>query len=169
MNWAEYLSWRNPRIATTMQYLLYDPNPTSGVPEYGGFASGLRFWDGRLKPGYDSYRLPVYLPVTSTRRGRTLEVWGCARPARYGAIDSHAPQRVRIQFRRGSAAPWSTVQTVTITNPRGYFDARVRFPSSGSVRLAWSYPSGDPLLPPSHGEPLWPLAVHSRGVNVTVR
>ncbi len=28
INWAEYLSWRSPRIASTMQYLLYDPNPT---------------------------------------------------------------------------------------------------------------------------------------------
>ncbi|MBV8217181.1 MAG: hypothetical protein JO325_01855, partial [Solirubrobacterales bacterium] len=25
INWAEYLSWKQPRIASTMQYLLYDP------------------------------------------------------------------------------------------------------------------------------------------------
>ena len=43
INWAEYLSWRNPRIASTMQYLLYDPNPLK-APEYGGFASGLIFY-----------------------------------------------------------------------------------------------------------------------------
>ena len=42
-NWAEYLSWKNPRIATAMQYLLYDPNPSVGTPECGGFASGLLY------------------------------------------------------------------------------------------------------------------------------
>jgi hypothetical protein len=28
INWAEYLSWRNPQIASTMPFLLNDPNPT---------------------------------------------------------------------------------------------------------------------------------------------
>ena len=50
INWAEYLSWRNPRIASTMQYLLYDPNPRL-APEFGGFASGLIFYGGLRKPG----------------------------------------------------------------------------------------------------------------------
>jgi hypothetical protein len=31
INWAEYLSWRNPGTASTFQYLLYDPNPRVGV------------------------------------------------------------------------------------------------------------------------------------------
>ena len=34
----------------------------------------------------------------------------------------------------------ATVATVPITDPRGYFDTRLSFASSGSVRLAWSYP-----------------------------
>ncbi|MBV9415272.1 MAG: hypothetical protein JO363_09870, partial [Solirubrobacterales bacterium] len=83
VNWAEYLSYRSPRIASAMQYLLYDPNPRK-APEFGGFASGLIFYSGARKPGYDAYRLPLFLPVTTARSpGQGLEVWGCLRPAHY--------------------------------------------------------------------------------------
>ena len=36
---------------------------------------------GTKKPTYDAWRLPLYLPVTSARKGQRLQVWGCARPA----------------------------------------------------------------------------------------
>ena len=88
INWAEYLSWRNSRIASTMQYLLYDPNPTKNVPEFGGFASGLIFYGGARKPGYNAYRLPLFLPVTSTRTGRSLEVWGAFGRPHFASLDT---------------------------------------------------------------------------------
>lgn len=146
INWAEYLSWRNPRIASTMQYLLVDPNPRVNVPEFGGFASGLIFYGGRQKPSYDAYRLPVYLPSSTTHAGGSLEVWGCARPAHYAAVDSDLPQTVQIQYRRSASDAWVTIKIVPITDPRGYFDVRSSFPASGSVRLAWSYPLGGPTI-----------------------
>ena len=124
-----------------MQYLLYDPNPTKNVPEFGGFASGLIFYGGARKPGYNAYRLPLFLPVTSTRPGRSLEVWGCVRPAHFASLDTGGtPQQVQIQFQRGSRGAFTTLRTVTITSPRGYFDLHLSFPASGTVRLAWSYP-----------------------------
>ncbi len=144
MNWTEYLSWRNPRVATTMQYLLYDPNPSVGVPEFGGFASGLIPFRGPPKPGYHAYALPLYMPVSTTRHGHSLEVWGCVRPAFYASHDTHAPQTVQVQFQRGSVGPFATVRAVTITNRRGYFDVKLAFSSSGAVRLAWSHPPGTP-------------------------
>jgi hypothetical protein len=169
INWAEYLSWRNPRIASTMQYLLYDPNPRK-APEFGGFASGLIFYAGGRKPGYNAYRLPLFLPVTSTRPGRSLEVWGCVRPARFASVDTGGtPQRVQIQFQRGSRGAFTTLRTVTITSPRGYFDVHVTFPASGTGRLAWFYPTGDPLLTPSLTTPGDPDAIYSRSVKVTVK
>ncbi len=75
-----------------MQYLLYDPNPRL-APEYGGFASGLIFYDGAVrKPGYDAYRLPLFLPSTTAKSARqSLEVWGCVRPAHYARLDTQAP------------------------------------------------------------------------------
>jgi hypothetical protein len=170
INWAEYLSWRNTRIASTMQYLLYDPNPTKNVPEFGGFASGLIFYGGARKPGYNAYRLPVFLPVTSTRPGRSLEVWGCVRPARFASLDTGGtPQQVQIQFQRGSRGAFATLRTVTITSPRGYFDLHLSFPASGTVRLAWSYPTNDPLLTPGLITPGDPDTVYSRSVKVTVK
>jgi hypothetical protein len=168
INWAEYLSYRNPRIASTMQYLLYDPNPLK-APEYGGFASGLIFFSGLRKPGYDAYRLPLFLPATSTRRGRALEVWGCVRPAQYARLDSGTPQQVQIQFQRGSRGAFTTLRTVTINSSRGYLDLRMAFPASGSVRLAWTYPKNDPLLGPGLTNPPEGATVYSRTVRVTVK
>jgi hypothetical protein len=146
INWAEYLSWRNPRLVSTMQYLLYDPNPTVGVAEHGGFASGLAFYRGTPKPVYYAYRMPIFLPRTRTRRGRTLEVWGDVRPAVYAMADQDGPQSVQIQFARRSSRTWTTLTTLPITDPRGYIDKRVRFPRSGSVRLVWTYPPADKRL-----------------------
>jgi hypothetical protein len=138
LNWAEYLSWRNPRIATTMQYLLYDPIRNKRGSD---FASGLLSPAGVPKADYAAYRMPLFLPVTNTSPGRALEVWGCVRPAGYAVTQSDSPQYVLIQFQPGSRGPFTTVATVLITNPRGYFDERVTFPSSGTVRLAWAYPN----------------------------
>ncbi|HLJ04183.1 MAG TPA: hypothetical protein VKT31_12130 [Solirubrobacteraceae bacterium] len=130
LNWAEYLTWRQPRISSFAQYLLRDP-------ANGLFASGLEFPGGGLKPSYYAWRMPLYLPSTSTRRGWRLEVWGDLRPAHFQA----GPQSVLVEF-RGSHGGWSTKAKVTVSSrSMGYFDLRVRFPSSGSVRLAWKDPA----------------------------
>ena len=87
--------------------------------------------------------MPIYLPVTRTAHGHALVVWGCVRPARVAALsDHHHPQRVRIQFRATTGKVFKTVQTVTITNPNGYFEIAHKFPGSGTVQLAWTYPHG---------------------------
>jgi hypothetical protein len=159
LNWAEYLSWRRGRINSTTQYLLYDPPPSRYLP-LGGFDSGLLTTGGRLKPAFAAYRLPLYLPASTTRRGRPLEVWGCLRPAHYATLDTGQPQYVQIQFQRGSRGAFTTVKQVKIASPRGYFDTRVAFPASGTVRLIWSYPSDDRLLPRG--------TIYSRHVSITV-
>ncbi len=167
INWAEYLSWRQPRIATTMQYLLYDPVLNGVIPGDGGFTSGLLYVDGNPKPGYAAYRLPLYLPVTSTRRGRSLEVWGCVRPARYAILDTGEAQTAQIQFARGSSSAFTTLRTVTVSSPNNcYFDVRMILPVSGSVRLAYTYPT-DPLVPSPSG--LGGSTVYSRSVAIKLR
>jgi hypothetical protein len=163
LNWAEYISWKNRRIRSYMQYLLRDAMPTTKSADSGGFASGLENFAHKPKPTYDAFRMPLYLPVTMTRRGRTVEVWGCARAAHSAMIDAPAdPETVEIQFRPASGGSFTTLKTVTITDPHGYFDTHMSFPQSGTVRLSWTYPADDPLLLP--GE-----TVHSRSVSVTVR
>jgi hypothetical protein len=163
LNWAEYISWRNPRIKSFMQYLLYDPLRPTKNNDWGGFASGLLTWTGTQKATYYAWRLPLYLPVTTQRRGHSLEVWGCVRPAAYGILDTGQPQSAQIQFAPGRSSQYTTLQTVTIGPGQScYFDLRMKFPKSGTIRLAYTYPSVEPA--PAGG-----VGVVSRTVAVTVR
>jgi hypothetical protein len=167
LNWTEYLTWRNPRIATTMQYLLYDPEPAHNAFGSGGFATGLIFYGGKPKADFDAYRMPLFLPAERGQPGKALEVWGCARPAPYAYSDTHRPQHVQIQFRAASGGAFQTLRTVRLAAADGcYFDVDVRFPSSGSVRLEWSYPPGDRRLrdPVTPGE----STIYSRQVSITM-
>jgi hypothetical protein len=167
INWAEYLTWRNPRLATTMQYLLYDPAPGPSVFGNGGFATGLLFFNGVPKATFAAYRMPIFLPVSRAGSGDSLEVWGAVRPAHYASLDAHRAQQVQIQFRAGSSGPFRTVKSVPITDPGGYFDVPVKFSASGTVRLKWSYPPGDQRLV----DPVTPqdTTIYSREVHVTLR
>ena len=135
LNWSEYLTWLNPRLRTYDQYLMNDPAA-------GFFATGLKSTAGVPKPSYAAFRMPIYLPVNSTARGHALVVWGCVRPAPNAARSSHRPQRVRIQFRASAGGAFRTVATVPISNPHGYFEVVEKFPASGTVQLAWTYPHG---------------------------
>jgi hypothetical protein len=157
INWAEYLSWRQSRVASYMQYLLADPPPTAGP--YAGFASGLEFPDGTHKPGYDAYRLPVYMPKTSISRNTNAEIWGAARPAPFMKKDGAGTPTVAIQLNG------QTIKTLNVTGSGGYFDAKLKFPKSGTVRLAYTYPSTNPFLPTAD----LGTTVFSRSFKVNVR
>jgi hypothetical protein len=138
INWAEYLSWKNPRVASYSQYLLKDPSPVNSFP---GYASGLEYSNGQPKPSYNAYRLPLYLPQTSFARRASVEVWGDVRPAPFMQRDGNGPQTVSIQLNH------KTIYTVTATDSGGYFDLHMKFATSGTVRLAYTYPRSDPFLP----------------------
>ena len=127
INWAEYLSYKDGRIASYDQFELQDPAT--------GFKTGLINANRTLKPAYGAYRMPIWLPRTSTSRGRSLEVWGAVRPANNARISTGKTQFVAIQLNG------RTIKTVQITNGGGYIDTRVKFPHGGHVRLAWQYPN----------------------------
>jgi hypothetical protein len=139
MNWAEYLSWKDPRVASYAQYLLRDP-PQVSTP-YNGYASGLEFPGGAPKPSYAAYRLALFLPATRFAQPSTLEVWGDGRPAPVVRGDGNGSQTVAVQLNG------TTVRTIAINRRDGYFDARIAFAASGEVRLAYTYPRADPFLP----------------------
>jgi hypothetical protein len=142
INWAEYLSWKSPRIASYMQYLLDDPASSAGV--YSGFASGLYTSKGKPKATLNAYRMPVYMPKTTFSRSQAVELWGEARPAHFMNLDSHQGQTVAIQLQAGGHGAFHTVKTV---NGNGYFDLHMAFKSSGNVRLEFTYSAHDPFLP----------------------
>jgi hypothetical protein len=163
LNWSEYLSWRNPRVVSYAQYLLSDPATASATT--AGFASGLLTSSDQPKAVLNAFRLPVYMPGRRLRRGRPAQVWGDLRPAYFMSLDSGAPQMVRIQFQAHDRGPFVDLGTVAVTNPAGYFDTRIHFPASGHVRLAYTYPSGDSLLPTGlNGE-----QITSRLIQINVR
>lgn len=149
-NWAEYISWANPRIRSFDQYLLVDP--PAGANSF--FVTGLYFASGAPKPSLAAYRMPIFLPTSSVPSGQELDVWGCVRPARFVRLLSGRPQVVQIQFQAAGARSFVTVRHVTVT-AYGYLDVPVRFRGTGLVRLRWSYPDG--------------TTIFSRSATVTIR
>jgi hypothetical protein len=137
LNWAEYLFWKDPRVASYDQYLLTDP-PS------GHFASGLEFADGTPKATYEAYRMPIYLPVTTLHKGQQAEVWGCVRPAWIARRDTGRDQFAKIEFQPASGGGYKTVQVVPLTDRYGYFDTKQAFDSSGQARVVLSARGDDP-------------------------
>jgi hypothetical protein len=154
-NWAEFLSWENPRVASYMQYLL-DPATTSF---FRGFDNGLETASGQPKPAYSAYVLPLYLPRTSFPPNTSVEIWGAARPAPFMQHDANGPQMISIQLND------KTVSTIPATGAGGYFDEHMTFATGGTVRLAYTYPSSDPFLPVGTAGSM----VYSRNVTISVR
>jgi hypothetical protein len=91
---------------------------------------------------YDAFRMPLYLPNSSGKKGQALDVWGDVRPAHWQPSSSKTPQIALIQFEPPGGGGFKTIARVTITDKYGYFNTSVTFPSSGSVRTAWSSPTG---------------------------
>lgn len=162
-NWAEYISWKDPRIASFDQYQLDDPVAALKSNNYGSYASGLLNYGGKPKAGLAAWRMPIYLPLTTARAGRTLEVWGAVRPVHFALIDLpyYIRETVNIMFAPKRSSHFTILDTVPVVSPEGYFDTHVGFPSSGTVELSWTYPD-DPLLGDS-GQ-----TVRSRQVQVTI-
>jgi hypothetical protein len=139
---SEFITYNNPNVRTLTQFLLVDDKPKPGVSNpveaYGGtFQTGLEFINGKHKPAYTAYRLPLFVPITKIKRNAAVRVWGLIRPAPHGAV-----QRVAIQFRAAhSKRRFKTLATATTQKARAYLDTRVRVRGSGSLRLAWTDPT----------------------------
>ncbi len=136
---AEFIAYTNPHVRTLSQFLLRDDSSLSAVSPLArvgaSFQTGLLFHNGKRKPAYAAYRLPVYLPSPNVRRGRRARVWGLVRLAPYGSS-----QTVAVQLRAKGGRTFRTIASVHTDGQRGYVDARVRIPSSGSLRLSWARP-----------------------------
>jgi hypothetical protein len=159
LNWAEYISYKNPRIKSYMQYLLKDPPANAGP--YAGFASGLETASGRPKAAFYAYRMPLFLPHTSLSHRRAAEVWGAVRPAPFAARDGFGVQRARLQLKAAHAG-WKTLTTFRVNRAGGYYDLHVKLPKSGQVRVQWTFPVSDSLFD-LHG-----FTASSRTVNIKV-
>lgn len=154
LNQAEFIAYTNPHVRTLSQFLLHDDSTLAGATALArvgaSFQTGLEFHDGKRKPAYNAYRLPIYLPKAVVAGGHRLRVWGFVRLAAYGA-----PQNVQIQLRRKGARAYHTIASEPTDGQRGYMDVRVPISGSGLLRLSWARPG-------SH------QAIRSRSVGVRV-
>jgi hypothetical protein len=160
LNLADYITWRDPRVASFNQYLLQD-SPVAPGSIFSAFASGLINDDGSDKPGFDAYRLPLWIQTPSASRGHAITLVGCVRPAHF-AIADVGPATVQIEFQPGSSGPWMQIDAAGIGNAKScVFQRSEQFAESGSVRLSYTYPANDPTLPAG-------TTVTSRAVRVTI-
>lgn len=118
LNEADWIAYRDPRVASVAQYTLRDDAALNG------FNTGLCFTSGKAKPSLAAYELPIWVWRTGRRDGR---IWGQVRSA--------AGQSVRLDIQLRRQRHWVTVATLQ-TNRRGYFVQR--FPNiAGSWRLRY--------------------------------
>jgi hypothetical protein len=147
LNQAEYLSYKNPRVASYAQFLLDDPAITPQHPK-PGFSSGLYTAAGQPKATLAAYRLPLWLPRATVKAGSESEIWGGARPAAFAiSAPGVAKPTVAIQAQKYAQSGWTTIRSVPVSEPTGYFDIHLQLPYTGKLRLAYTYPQTEPFLP----------------------
>ena len=130
INEAEWMSFRNPRVASFSQYTLVD-DALGSADRYGSWQGGLRFVNFRAKRGvYDAYRLPLFVRLLGPG---AVEVWGAARPGGAGAV-------AQVQQRSGGGGYADLGGPITVRNERGYFRARFRI--SRAARRLYRFQSG---------------------------
>jgi hypothetical protein len=132
---AERIAWGNSRVAAFSQYLLKD-DPLGGKPGSSvhggsvGFQTGLQYVNGRAKPLFSGWTVPL---VVSKTRGGRYSLWGLVRPAT-------GSTKVTILVEPKGSHRFRTLKTVT-TNSRGYWAL-----SSGTRgalwRVRWKSPGG---------------------------
>jgi hypothetical protein len=141
LNEAEYMTYNMPRIKSMAQFLLYDLPPLSQYPKgtrtyWSPFQSGLLYLNGKKKPAYNAFRLPIWVPHPSTGSG--VYVWGQIRPATFNG----GPQAGVLQFKRNGSKTWDWLSTID-TNSAGFLTTRVAIAHHGELRLKWTDGSND--------------------------
>jgi hypothetical protein len=149
LNEADYMAWRDSRVRSVSQFLLYDAGPDSAYP-----SSSYNYWDtfqtgllygpgsghtGRKKPAYAAYRLPIWIPSQTVRRGSKMLIWGMLRLA-----PKDTALHALIQWRPARHGNYRTIATVRVpaSAVHGYFTTRLRPPGTGSIRIAWRSATG---------------------------
>lgn len=130
---AERIAFKNRRVRSFAQYLMRDDLPRTGAGRFGGFESGLRRSGGRAKRAFEDFRLPL----TATRKGRTVRLWGLVRPA-------SGRTRVTVEVRRGG--DWKRAG-VRRTRANGSWTLRSGFTRGVRYRVSWRDFTGPAVKP----------------------
>jgi hypothetical protein len=121
MDESEWIAFRNRRVRSYSQYLIRDEPPrrsSSNFYRHSSFQLGLRFANGRAKPGvYEAFRMPGFARLLA---GGRVEVFGGLRSASGGS--ARIESRVRGgRYRSLGLAP---------LNGAGYFRKVLRVSSA---------------------------------------
>ena len=132
---AEQLTSADPRVAGLTQFLLRDDEPRTIFPgndprHWATYQTGIQFDDGRPKPAYAAYRLP--LRATPQPDG-SVALWGMVRPG-------GAQERIRIEFRPAADSEWRSLGERTVDQPRGYWSETIPPLGPGFYRFEWLRP-----------------------------
>jgi hypothetical protein len=143
---AEYMAWSDPRVRALSQFLLVDSAPDKAFPRgssgyWSTFQTGLEYLNGKPKPSFDAYLLPVYIPSPTFKSGGSVFVWAMLRPAANGSN-----QRAVIEWRPAAGGAYRTLAKVTTQDASNVLTAHVQPPGSGLIRIAWMSPTGQVLL-----------------------
>jgi hypothetical protein len=126
INESDFIAWHDPSVRAVAQYEMRDEATLSA------FQTGLRFLDGRVKPSWAAYRLPIWV----ARRGSKLLVWGQLRPAPDGSVE-----QLDIQNAPRAGGAFTSVRTLTVRSRKGFFN--VKLPKRAGVwRVSWTPASG---------------------------
>jgi hypothetical protein len=132
---ADFMAYRNPRVASTAQFLLFDDAPRRRFPRrkrrlyWGTWQSGLFTEFGRPKPTLDFFRFPI---AVTGRAGRSVRVWGQYRPNGVEGLEG------RVELQRFGEKDWQELHTASVSRRPSHLDARVTLPGSGRVRIVWT-------------------------------
>ncbi len=130
---SEHIAYTNSRVAQFSQYLLNDDKSS------GGFQTGLKTYQGKKKPAYAAF--PIPLAVESY--GRRDVLWGLVRAYR-------RTTHVVVQSRVGRKGAWKTLRRVT-TSTKGVYSFSTRHRKGISYRVRWTPPTGGRLTGPPIG------------------
>jgi hypothetical protein len=137
---SEHIAFKNNRVKLFSQYLMRDSQPLPGPPaqRYSGFESGLRTSAGKKKPAFDEFRTPL----TVTKAGSRVNLWGLVRPAR-GAT------AVEVQYQDGGKGAWKKLFDKK-TSASTVWTGRTSDRKGRRWRVAWRSPAGTLF----HGPPV---------------
>jgi hypothetical protein len=132
---SERIAMRNSRVYSYSQYPLVDDRTTSG------FQSGLRFTNGKPKPGiYQEYRLPIFVK----REGRSaIDFWGGVRSADSGGA-------VTLFSRVGTKGAFKPLKQNVKLGPRGYFEVRVHASNASKRQFKFGFGKQRSIIVTAH-------------------
>src|SRR3954452_15371424 len=132
---AERIAMHNRRVYSYSQYPLVDDRTTSG------FQSGLRFTNGKAKPGiYNEYRLPIFVRRTGSS---SVSFWGGVRAADTGGS-------VTLFSRKGSKGKFTVLKKSVKLGARGYFEVRVRASSASKRQFKFGFGKARSIIVTAH-------------------